>query len=197
MCISLVLMPVMKMMGVDSEFLRWRISCAVSKPSMPGMETFEEDERKILFEQNAQGFLAGGGLHNLVPGGFHQRGERKQFRRRVVNSIEFLRGWDGSWQTLLQKCQKQFRVDRFGNVFVRAGAKTFFAVVAHGFGGHGNDRDSFKFSDAAQFLDGRVAVHARHHDVHQDEVNMIGTCRSSSALWPSSARKNLHLEPFQ
>ena len=71
-----------------------------------------------------------------------------------------------------QQRQQLVGVDRLGDVVARAGLEALLAVALHRLRGQRDHREVLPLgalADAAQRL---VAVHLRHHDVHQDDVDV-------------------------
>src|SRR5579864_764808 len=63
-------------------------------------------------------------------------------------------------------------VDRLGDVVGCAGVDALLPVALHGPGGDGDDGQPGVLGHAADGAGGLVAVHPRHHHVHQDEVDV-------------------------
>src|SRR4051794_40974840 len=69
--------------------------------------------------------------------------------------------------------KKMVRIDRLGHIVRRTGFDALLPVALHRLGGQGDDRQVGELRHAAYGLRGRVAVELRHHDVHQDEVDVL------------------------
>src|SRR6185437_13249674 len=82
-------------------------------------------------------------------------------------------------------------VHRLGEVVVCAGRETLLAIAAHGLGSECDDRQLGMARLRADLADRLVAVHARHHDVHQhqlqrstlDSANRLRMSSSTSSSW--------------
>ena len=91
-------------------------------------------------------------------------------------------------------------VDRLGDVVARSGRQALLLVAGHGLGRDGDDGQVGVGGHRPDRRRGRVAVHLRHHHVHQDEVDLrVGdaarrcpcgrsrraarACRESPACW--------------
>src|SRR5579862_4556702 len=68
-----------------------------------------------------------------------------------------------------QQRQQLVGIHRLGDVIRRAGLQTLLAVAFHGLRGERDDRQAAEARILADEPHGFVAVHLRHHDVHQDQ----------------------------
>ena len=78
-------MPVTKMIGVCSEFFRWRIKRSRLKPVHSRHVHIQQDDREILVQQAPQGFLARSGLINVLPQIGDDRLHRQPFVLAVIH----------------------------------------------------------------------------------------------------------------
>ena len=78
-------------------------------------------------------------------------------------------------------------VDRLRNVVVGAGIDAALALAGRHLAGDGDDRERLELLDRPDGADGLVAVHDRHHDVHQDDVDVRLRSRVAMASAPLSA----------
>ena len=76
-----------------------------------------------------------------------------------------------SHQPDTQHGEQLVKVDRFCNVIGRSRFDALGAIPFHRLGCHGNNGQRAELRDLADGPHGFVAVHLRHHDVHQDAVN--------------------------
>ena len=70
----------------------------------------------------------------------------------------------------VERAEKNFGFERFGNVIIHARVEATFAVSLHGVGGHGNDGNvvtglEFAFANQAGCVE---AIHVGHLHIHQD-----------------------------
>src|SRR5438132_11739637 len=71
-----------------------------------------------------------------------------------------------------QEGEQLLRIDRLGDIVRGAGFDTLLPVSLHGLGCQSNDRQQpkpFRLADGPHRF---VAVHDRHHDVHQYDINV-------------------------
>lgn len=70
------------------------------------------------------------------------------------------------------RCLYFSNIKGLGNVFVHSGIPGFFHIFYESVGGHGNNGYCFGVQpvEAANLSGGFVAIHHRHHDIHQDNV---------------------------
>ena len=71
----------------------------------------------------------------------------------------------------LQQGEQQLDVDRLGDIVGRAGIEAFLAVALHRLGGDRDQRQVGERRLRADLLHRLVAVHLRHHDVDQGDVD--------------------------
>src|SRR6185295_10082529 len=63
--------------------------------------------------------------------------------------------------------------DRLGQVVPCTGLDAFFTIAFHGLGRHRDDREVLEPWDLADLTHGLHAVHFRHHDVHEHDVDLL------------------------
>jgi len=101
-------------------------------------------------------------------------------------------------------CFREFAgINGFGDIAVHSGGQAAFAVSLHGVSGNSNDGNvragsQFPFADASGSLQ---AVHFRHLDVHQDDVEVVESIffpefQGFNAVVRRSDRVPLFLEEF-
>ena len=62
-------------------------------------------------------------------------------------------------------------MERLGDVVVRTGFEAFFPIVDHRLGRERDDRELGKLGLLADLPSRLQAIHHRHHDVHQHEID--------------------------
>jgi hypothetical protein len=67
--------------------------------------------------------------------------------------------------------QQLGHIDRLGDVVRGAGVDALVAIAFHRLGGERDDGQRMEGGDLADRAHGVVAVHLRHHDVHQHDVD--------------------------
>ena len=70
---------------------------------------------------------------------------------------------------VLDRLVQTVGIDRLGDMVIHALGKTPFALLSHGVGGHGDDRQRSKAGLPANFPRGLMAVHHRHLNIHQHQ----------------------------
>ena len=98
-------------------------------------------------------------------------------------------------QPALHAGQQFLGVDRLGHVVAGARVEALLPVALHGPRGH---RDDGQAGEAGHLADGRhrrVAVHLRHHHVHQDEVDALVGVQDADAL--AAVRRAQHGDPVR
>ena len=68
--------------------------------------------------------------------------------------------------------QQKVEIDRLGDVVGRAGLEALLAIALHRLGGHRDQRNVGDRRPAADLAHRLVAVHLRHHDVDQRDVDV-------------------------
>jgi len=68
-----------------------------------------------------------------------------------------------------QRRQQLFGVDRLGEIIRSPGFQAFLAVALHSLGSQGDDGQAAEGGIFPDAPDGLIAVHFRHHDVHQHD----------------------------
>src|SRR5438477_805526 len=193
----------MKIMGVCADFLYWRISFAVSRPSMSGMLTSSRitansrcstsrsasepertmtrfcpsSSRMLLKTSSFSGrssttrMLAFSSL--TKSGTDHVFGEcsGNQGRRKTWSVPAFPSG-SSPVQPAAQHGEQMQAVHRLRQVVPGARGDALLAVALHRLRGHRDDRQVGAAVELADLADGGDAVHLRHHDVHQDDVDV-------------------------
>ena len=95
------------------------------------------------------------------------------------------------------------RVDRLRNVVVRSGIEATLALAGRRLAGDGDDGQALEPIDASDRPDGLVSVHDRHHDVHQDDVDVghplergecVGTALDDRDVGVTSLEERRHRE---
>ena len=174
----------MKMIGVCAERLRLRISAAVSKPSMPGMLTSSRITAKSRSstclsasspEPTATTFwpsssrtvrktrsLSARSSTTRIAAGASAARSGSPAVSRIAHGLQ--PGPQGREQLL--------RVDRLRQVVPRARLEAALAVALHRLRGHRDDRQVLAAGELADLAHGLQAVHLRHHDVHQHDVDV-------------------------
>ncbi len=71
-----------------------------------------------------------------------------------------------------QHREELFQIHRLGNVIGRARLDALGAVALHRLGGQSDDRKRAESGDLPDRPHGFVAVHLRHHDVHQHQIDV-------------------------
>ena len=93
--------------------------------------------------------------------------------------------------------QKLFGIDRLGQIVRRPGLKALFPIPLHRLGGEGDDGQATEQRIGPDHLHGLVAVHARHHDVHQDDGHVRLGFDDRHGFEAGGRRQNLHPSPLQ
>src|ERR1700694_2862904 len=83
-------------------------------------------------------------------------------------------------------------VHRFGDVVRRPRLQALLAVAFHGLGSESDDRQQPELMLAADAAHGLVAVHFRHHDIHQHERQIVGALDQLDRLLAVGCRDHLH-----
>ena len=117
-----------------------------------GFAVFAQDERFSVEFERAEG----DGV---------RRGGRGRFRAELVIPP----------QRRLDICHDLERVERLGEVGVRADVQAEHLVGFHGFGGQDDDG---QVAEGAHLPDQLIAVHTRHHDICNHERNAARADRS-------------------
>ena len=76
-----------------------------------------------------------------------------------------------AYQPDAQHREQLVQIDRLGNVIRGAGFDALGAVSLHRLRGHRDDRQRPELGDLPDRAHGFVAVHLRHHDIHQDAIH--------------------------
>ena len=81
----------------------------------------------------------------------------------------------GTGARLVDHPRQRLEIDRLRDIIVETRAETVFAIAAHRVSGHGDDRRvaarrAFGLADAGG---GFKAVHLRHLQIHQDEIELL------------------------
>src|SRR5205807_1451661 len=88
--------------------------------------------------------------------------------------------------------QQLLGVHRLGDVVRSPRLEALLAVALHGLGGEGDDRQQPELMLAADAAHGLVAVHFRHHDIHQHQRQILGALDQLDRLLAVGCRDHLH-----
>src|SRR6516225_1569745 len=95
-------------------------------------------------------------------------------------------------------CEKQlFGIDRFGKVVGRAGFEAFFAVALHRLGSQRDDGKPGEQGILPDDANRLVAVHLRHHDIHQNNCDFRVRSDQRDGLAARGRSQHLHAAPLQ
>ena len=198
------------MIGVCRVRSRCRIRSATSKPSMPGIWTSIRISAKSSVEQPAQRLDAGAGPDEVLAQLAQRRLQDEEVVRRVVDheDVDFRLGLHGlvSGRAGASGCSAYSRavepdaqerpellaLHRLGDVVGCAGVEALPAIVLHGLGGQGDDRQLAELRQLADRPRRLVAVHLRHHDVHQDDVDVRRPAEDVQRLPAVLGREHVH-----
>src|SRR5436190_14659117 len=184
----------MKMIGVCAERLYWRMSFAVSRPSMSGMLTSSRITANSRFSTSFSASPPERTVTRFCPSSSRMLEKTSSFSGRSSTTRMFAFSWFIALavQPPSQHGQHMHAVDRLGQIVPGAGGNAFLTVALHGFR---RDRDDRQVAAALQFpdlLDGGDAVHLRHHDVHQHDVDVGIALHDLDRLAAVVRRDHLH-----
>ncbi len=98
-------------------------------------------------------------------------------------------------QPLAEHGQQAGRVDRLGDVGGGAGVDAALALAGLDLGGDGDDRQVLRAGQLAHRSHRRVAIHDRHHDVDQHDVDVRRLARGASMpVFAALGRDDLDLD---
>src|SRR6266436_1501717 len=90
-----------------------------------------------------------------------------------VGSLRALKPTKGTKQLTMQphaqSREKLVRIDWFRQIFRCAGLETLFAVALHGLSREGDNGKTTKSRVLSNHLHSFIAIHFRHHDIHQSD----------------------------
>src|SRR6516164_2865131 len=89
--------------------------------------------------------------------------------------------------------QQLVRVDGFGHVIGGAGLEALLTVALHRLGRERDDRQQAELVVAADAPHGLVAIHLRHHDVHQHQRQIVRALDEVDGFLPVGSSDHLHV----
>src|SRR5262245_3517738 len=183
----------MKMIGVWADLLYWRISAAVSNPSMSGMLTSSRMTANSRRRSSANAAEPERTMTRFCPrsssidwntSSFSGRSSTMRIFALSPRSAGFTVSAIGippvrssffgarlSIQPAAQHGEQMHAVDGLGQIVPRACLYASHPVALHRLRGNRNDRQILAALQLADLLRRRDAVHLRHHDVHQHDVD--------------------------
>src|SRR5262245_9396346 len=170
------------MSGVYRERSRWRIRVAVSNPSMSGMRTSIKISAKSRRKRHRRASAPDAAVTISRPEPASSASmavsdftSSSTMRILAVESLLMLRS--GAFllaeEPNAQQRKQLIRVHRLGNIIRCTGFEAFLAVAFHGFRRQGQYRQEAVPVVAADSADGFIAVHLRHHDVHEHGIDGV------------------------
>ena len=96
-----------------------------------------------------------------------------------------------------QQREQQLDIDRLGDIVGRAGIEALLPVALHRLGGHRDQRQIGKLRPLADLLHGLVAVHFRHHDVDQRDIDARRLLEDEDAVLSPLGVEHLHIVALQ
>src|SRR3954452_17837244 len=179
-----------------------RIIAASSKPSSSGMQTSTRITAISVLSSTSRASRPDEAITRFWPRSF-----------RVTSYASSLAGWSStrrmltfSWSIRASNsavqphadCKQQLiGVDGFGEVVGRAGLEAFLAVAFHGLGRQRNDRKTGEGRIFTNDADSLIAIHLRHHDVHQHDADLRIGFNQGHRLVAGRGRQHLHAAPLQ
>src|SRR5919106_817245 len=177
----------MKMVGVCAERLYWRMRRAVSSPSMSGMLTSSRITANSRArtsrsasdpERTMIRFCPSSSRMVLKTSSFSWRSSTTRmlhFSSCISGAAFALKGpppFRLSMQPASQHREQMQAIDGLGQVVPGARLDALLAVALHRLRRHRDDRQGAAPRQLPDLLDGLDAVHLRHHDVHQHDVDL-------------------------
>src|SRR5262245_63233318 len=168
------------MSGVYRERSRWRIRVAVSNPSMSGMRTSSKISAKSRRKRQRRASAPDLAVTISRPGpassaSMAMSDFTSSSTMRMLAMESLLMSRSGAFllaeEPDAQQRKQLIGVHRLGNIIRCAGFETFLAVAFHGFCRQGEYRQEPVQAVTPDFADGFIAVHLRHHDVHQHSID--------------------------
>src|SRR5437870_1974394 len=187
----------MKMIGTCWLLLRWRMRLAVSKPSIPGMFTSSRMTANSWFRTWRSASRPEYARTMVCPRSSSTASSASSFSGRSstrrMETLPSVSGIPLPIQPNPQHRQELLRVDWLADVIARPRLDALFPVALHGLGGEGDDRELAELAQLADRPHGVVPVHVRHHDVHQDGVDVRRVLERLDGAAAGLRRQNLHV----
>src|SRR3954470_16643609 len=166
------------MIGVWRQRLSWRMSEAVSKPSMSGMRTSSRMTAKSFLRTcrsaslpERAGMTLRSGADSRCCSAIRLCSSSSTTRMLTLEVRTDRRSAQGTGERGAQEQRQLLDVHGLRDVVVRARLQAALSVLLHRLRGHGDDRHLAQRLEAADDAYRVVAVQVRHHDVHQDHVD--------------------------
>src|SRR6185295_14325429 len=156
------------MIGVCLVLLCWRMSSAVSMPSMSGMLTSSRITANSRSSSSRSASAPEAAITRFWPSSSSTtwKARRLSGRSSTTRMLTFSSiGFFLPVQPPPQHGEQVDRIHRFREVVPGARADALLAVALHRLGGHRDDRQVLLLRQLADLLHRGDAVHLRHHDI--------------------------------